>query len=85
MDAEAKLVITADAGLRGGKVVPLKRMVDEAISLASFQPEHVLVCYRHIESITIAAGFQAANSIPPSITLPRTRMDIFSFLGAQTT
>src|ERR1700736_2257888 len=33
-DAEARLVITADAGLRGGKVIPLKRIVDEAISIA---------------------------------------------------
>jgi propionyl-CoA synthetase len=49
VDAEAKLVITADAGLRGGKVIPLKRMVDEAISMAKFQPEHVLVCNRHID------------------------------------
>src|SRR3984957_13926631 len=57
VDAEAKLVITADAGLRGGKVVPLKRMVDEAISLASFQPEHVLVCHRHIdEGMTLRPG-----------------------------
>ncbi|HSZ27869.1 MAG TPA: propionate--CoA ligase [Chthoniobacterales bacterium] len=48
-DAEARLVITADAGLRGGKVIPLKRMVDEAISIAKFQPEHVLVCNRRIE------------------------------------
>src|SRR3984957_11035740 len=56
-DAEAKLVITADAGLRGGKVVPLKRMVDEAISMAKFQPEHVLVCNRHIdEGMSLKAG-----------------------------
>ncbi|MBV9106423.1 MAG: propionate--CoA ligase, partial [Verrucomicrobia bacterium] len=48
-DAEARVVITADAGLRGGKVIPLKRMVDEAISLAKFQPEHVLVCDRRID------------------------------------
>ena len=48
-DAEARLVITADAGLRGGKVIPLKRMVDEALSLAKFKPEHVLVCHRHID------------------------------------
>ena len=57
VDAEARLVITADAGLRGGKVVPLKRMVDEAISLANFQPEHVLVCHRHIdEGMTVHPG-----------------------------
>jgi propionyl-CoA synthetase len=56
-DAEARLVITADAGLRGGKVIPLKRMVDEAISIAEFQPEHVLVCNRHIDKgMPINAG-----------------------------
>jgi len=55
-DAEARLVITSDAGLRGGKVIPLKRLVDEAISMAKCQPEHVLVCNRHIETgvLTIA-------------------------------
>jgi propionyl-CoA synthetase len=57
VDAEARLVITADAGLRGGKVVPLKRMVDEAISLANFQPERVLVCHRHIDDgMTVHPG-----------------------------
>jgi len=30
-DCDSKLVITADEGLRGGKVVPLKRNVDEAL------------------------------------------------------
>ena len=50
-------MITADAGLRGGKMVPLKRMVDEAISISKFQPEHVLVCNRHIdEGMSIQAG-----------------------------
>jgi propionyl-CoA synthetase len=49
VDAEARLVITADAGVRGGKIIPLKRMVDEALSLSKFQPEHVLVCHRHID------------------------------------
>jgi propionyl-CoA synthetase len=48
-DAEARLVITADAGLRGGKIVPLKRMVDEALLISKFRPEHVLVCDRHID------------------------------------
>jgi propionyl-CoA synthetase len=53
-DAEARLVITSDAGLRGGKVIPLKRLVDEAISIARFQPEHVLLCNRRIETVTPA-------------------------------
>src|ERR1700751_1096259 len=49
-DAEARLVITSDAGLSGGKVIPLKRFVDEAISVAKFESEHVLACNRHIET-----------------------------------
>jgi propionyl-CoA synthetase len=57
VDAEARLVITADAGLRGGKLIPLKRMVDEALSIAKFQPEHVLVCNRHLdEGISLRTG-----------------------------
>jgi propionyl-CoA synthetase len=59
-DAEARLVITADAGLRGGKVIPLKRIVDEAISIAKFQPEHVLVFDRHIDE---AMGLNAGRDV----------------------
>lgn len=33
VDCESKIVITADAGKRGNKIVPLKAIVDEAISL----------------------------------------------------
>jgi propionyl-CoA synthetase len=49
-DARAKAVITADAGLRGGKLVPLKDLVDEAIELAQFKPETVLICDRKLHS-----------------------------------
>ncbi|HSW70764.1 MAG TPA: acetate--CoA ligase [Gammaproteobacteria bacterium] len=31
LDAEAKLVVTADEGLRGGKIVPLKKNMDSAL------------------------------------------------------
>ena len=31
LDADCEMVITADEGLRGGKVVPLKSNVDEAL------------------------------------------------------
>src|ERR1700732_3649380 len=57
VDAEARLVITADAGLRGGKVIPLKRIVDGALLISKFQPEHVLVCHRHIdENVSLHPG-----------------------------
>ncbi|MFM7621900.1 MAG: AMP-binding protein, partial [Alphaproteobacteria bacterium] len=45
MDCGAKLVITADGGMRGGKVIPLKAAVDEAIPETPVQ--HVLVV-RHL-------------------------------------
>ncbi len=50
-DAEARLVITADAALRGGKIIPLKRLVDEAVELAKRPPVNVLVCDRGVEQI----------------------------------
>ena len=34
-DCESRLVITADEGRRGGKIIPLKRNVDEALAIAS--------------------------------------------------
>jgi hypothetical protein len=32
-DASSKVVITADEGIRGGKTIPLKKTVDEAVAL----------------------------------------------------
>ena len=52
-DATPKLVISADAGMRSGKVVPYKHLLDEAISLATHKPQHVLMVNRGL------AGFLA--------------------------
>ncbi len=49
-DAEAKIVITADAGMRAGKIVPLKRLVDEALGLAKHKVPHVVVCDRSLDA-----------------------------------
>jgi len=48
-DAEAAVLITADIGLRGGKVVPLKQLADEAVALSKLPPKHVLVCNRGLD------------------------------------
>lgn len=45
-DARPAVVITADAGIRGGKVIPYKPLVDEAIRLAEHPPAHVILLDR---------------------------------------
>lgn len=45
-DAQAKLVITANGGLRGGKIIPLKDTVDEALEMGCESVQNVVVYYR---------------------------------------
>jgi acetyl-CoA synthetase len=46
-DCDSRLVITADEGLRGGKRVPLKQTVDEALTIEGTEcVQHVLVVRR---------------------------------------
>jgi len=45
-DAEPALLICADAGMRAGKVIPYKPLVDEALAQSSAPPPHVLVVNR---------------------------------------
>ena len=46
-DSQAKLVITADAGMRGGKLIPLKENVDAALEIQGTESvEHVIVLHR---------------------------------------
>lgn len=48
-DAGARLLITADAGSRGGKLILLKRLADEAQALAQTPAAHVLVVHRGLD------------------------------------
>ncbi len=48
-DAEPKLLIAADAGKRGGKVIPYKAMVDAACAEAASPPPHVLIVSRGLD------------------------------------
>jgi propionyl-CoA synthetase len=60
-DARAKLVICADAGMRAGKVIRYKPLLDAAIEQAQFPPEHVLVVSRGLDPNSRAS--KAATSI----------------------
>ena len=48
-DATPKLIVSADAGMRGGKAVPYKHLLDDAIAQAKHQPEHVLMVDRGLD------------------------------------
>ena len=56
-DAQPKLLVCADAGMRGGNVVPYKPLVDAALDEASTPPPHVLIVDRKLDpQMTRVAG-----------------------------
>ena len=55
-DASPRLIISADAGSRSGKVVEYKPLLDEAIRLASHQPDAVLLVDRQLAGMALTAG-----------------------------
>jgi propionyl-CoA synthetase len=48
-DAQPVVLITADAGMRGGKPVPYKPLVDKSIALSKTPPRHVLLIKRGLD------------------------------------
>ncbi len=48
-DARPKVLFTADAGMRGGKAVPYKPLVDEAMRLCTHAPASVVIVDRGID------------------------------------
>ncbi|MBA3998039.1 MAG: propionate--CoA ligase [Candidatus Accumulibacter sp.] len=48
-DAEPKLIVSSEAGMRGGKAVPYKHLLDEAIDLATKKPAKVLMIDRGLD------------------------------------
>jgi len=55
-DASPVVVVSADAGSRGGKVVPYKPLLDEALSLSSHKPQAVLLVDRQLAPMAMTAG-----------------------------
>ncbi len=55
-DAEPVVVVSTDAGSRGGKVVAYKPLLDEAIRLARHKPAAVLMVDRGLSPFDLVAG-----------------------------
>lgn len=55
-DATPKMIITAEAGMRGGKAVPYKPLLDEAIALSSYKPAKVLIVNRGLTEFVMVDG-----------------------------
>lgn len=48
-DAKPTLIVSSDAGMRGGKAVPYKHLLDEAIQIAEHKPARVLMVDRGLD------------------------------------
>ncbi len=55
-DAKPVLIVSADAGSRGGKAVAYKPLVDQAIGIAQHKPAHVLLVNRGLVPMDKVAG-----------------------------
>ena len=55
-DASPVVVVSADAGSRGGKVVPYKPLLDEALALSSHKPQAVLLVDRQLAPMAMTSG-----------------------------
>ena len=55
-DAKPTAIVSSDAGMRGGKVVPYKHLLDEAISLSAHKPAKVLMVNRGLAEFPKVAG-----------------------------
>lgn len=48
-DAKPKLLLTCEAGSRGGKIIKLKNIVDDALEIARERVEHVIILNRGLD------------------------------------
>lgn len=55
-DATPKVVVSADAGSRGGKVIAYKPLLDEAIRLSGHKPDAVLLFDRGLAPMALTEG-----------------------------
>lgn len=54
-DAKPRLIVSADAGKRGGKVIAYKPLLDEALGVSEAQPDHVILVNRGLAPMDMKA------------------------------
>jgi len=59
-DARPTVIVSADAGSRGGKVIAYKPLLDEAIALAAHKPAHVVMVDRGLAPAAVVDGRDVA-------------------------
>lgn len=55
-DAQPKVIVSADAGSRGGRIVPYKPLLDEALKLSAHKPQAVLLANRGLAAMDLRAA-----------------------------
>ncbi|WP_322998148.1 AMP-binding protein, partial [Castellaniella sp.] len=55
-DAEPKVIISTDAGSRGGRPIAYKPLLDQAIAQSAHAPEHVVLVNRGLAPMELTAG-----------------------------
>jgi propionyl-CoA synthetase len=55
-DATPTMIVSSDAGSRGGKVIPYKPLLDKAIELSSHKPTRVLLVDRSLAPMELQSG-----------------------------
>ena len=75
-DAKPKVMVTANAGMRAGNVIEYRPLVDEALELAEFPPESVVICRRleaGVSTMRSCASATQAREYPSNGLSPASR------------
>jgi propionyl-CoA synthetase len=72
-DATPKVIVSADAGSRGGKVVPYKPLLDAAIELSAHKPSAVLLHDRGLAAMDLVA---ARDHLAPAMCLKHQETEV---------
>lgn len=92
-DAEPRVVVSADAGSRAGKVIAYKPLLDEAIRLSKHKPSAVLLADRGLAPMDLVAGrdhllrdlaAQHANAVVPCSWLESTEISYTIYTSGTT-